>query len=245
MNNFIVQTFGVSDMTFAIIVVFWAFLFVIILGDGMEATLTTCISASITAWIIGKIGAILFILLVAVIIGLGAYFLFRDGDQTTTPNFQTTTNPNYNAFFGSTTAHATNQSYKRQPILAPAVLFHGTPSMEAATDILNHNRWLTKPHNPQGVYLSDDFNTASTYAGFKGVVVEVKSFITADMIVDHDRTTLNSDQILAQGFRLIRNKKIYIAPTPMNNKDSYFRIEGLVPIRILDRNQNPISSSLN
>jgi hypothetical protein len=117
--------------------------------------------------------------------------------------------------------------------------------MEAARDILNHNRWLIKSHYPQGVYLSDDFKTASTYAGLNGVIVEVNSYITSSMIVDYSKTTNNSDRLLAQGFRLIRNGKIFIAPTPINNNGSYFRIEGLVPIRILDRNQNPISSSLN
>ena len=68
MDNFIVNTFGVSPMTFAIVVVFWAFVFVIILGDGMAATFTTCIFASITAWLIGKLGAVVFILLVVAII---------------------------------------------------------------------------------------------------------------------------------------------------------------------------------
>ena len=232
-DNFIVQTFGVSPMTFAIVVVFWAFVFAMFFGEGMAATFATCIFASITAWLIGKIGAVVFILLVVAIIVGAISFLFRDGGRTTVPS--------YKPIAGSTTTSATSQAYQQAPKLAPAVLFHGTTTMEAATDILNRNRWLIKSHYPQGVYLSDDFNTASTYAGFKGAIVEVNSYIASHMIVEYFQTTLTSDQLLAQGFRLIRNGKIFIAPTPKNTNCRYFRIEGLLPNRILDKNGNPIS----
>jgi len=59
--------------------------------------------------------------------------------------------------------------------------------------------------------------------------------------VEQNQTTLTSEQLLAQGYRLIRDGKTFIAPTPANTNRRYIRIEGLLPVRILDRNRNPIS----
>jgi len=241
MDNFVVQTFGVSPMTFAIVVVFWAFVFAMFFGEGVAATFATCIFTSITAWLIGRLGAVLFILLVVAVVGGAIYFLFRNGGQSTTPIYQPTVTSNYSAFSGSSAAYGSSPPYQSTAKFPPTVLYHGTKTLKAARDILTHNRWLTKSHYPHGVYLSDDFYMVFTYAGLNGIVVEVNSSITSSMIVEFHETTLNSDQLLKQGFRLIRDGNIFTAPTPANTNGQYIRIEGLVPFRILDRNRNPIS----
>ncbi|MCB2141209.1 hypothetical protein KQH27_00710 [bacterium] len=244
MNELMTQPFGVSPTTFFFILGFWTLLFMIFIRNEREVVLATLFCSSLTALIIGKIGVVLFILLVATIIGVGIFFLFRGGTQTTTPIYQNTATPSYTPFSGPS-SYSTGTSYQSSFKLPPAVLYHGTRTLKAASDILSHNRWLTKPHYPQGVYLSDDFNTAASYAGLNGIVVEVQSYITADMIVEHNQSTLTSDQLLSQGYRLIRNGKVYIAPTPANTNGNYIRIEGLLPVRLLNKKGNPISATFN
>jgi hypothetical protein len=231
LDNIIEEIFGVTPATFAIVTVFWAFLFVFIFGDEMLAGFVTCIIAPISAWLIGKLGIVLFILLVIAIIILALYFLFGYGGGTTVSFYKPIAVP--------IAANSTSQSYQRASKLAPTILYHGTSTMEAATDILTRNRWIVRSHTPIGIYLSEDFSIAAGYAGASGAIVEVSCHIPAHLILDFYKMNGTSDQILSMGYRLIRNGKIFIALTP-SNKSRYYRVEGLHPIRLLDRYQNPI-----
>jgi len=143
----------------------------------------------------------------------------------------------------SSTSHATGvKAFSSTSHPAPSRLFHGTPNLEWAADIVRYNRWRINRHSPHGVYMAEDFQTAKGYAGASGYIVEINVRIPSSLVIDINQIPKSSDQVINQGYRLIRNKNIYIAPIPeIQSNGEYFRVEGIVPVRVLDNYQNPLS----
>lgn len=147
------------------------------------------------------------------------------------------------------------------PVYVGNLLYHGTPRTEFADDILFHNKFLIKDHVPQGIYVSDKFETAKGYAAISGRVVlllnEIPGIYTVDindMYKDlryrkwtqrFGRSGVSISRFIFEvlNMRLVRiYNSVFVAVVPYCRKGQYYRIEGLRPIKILDRNMNVIKS---
>lgn len=227
--------FGISTGAFVMIVGLWALIFVMLFGEDRLAGIATCVMTFITALLLRILGPWLFAVLVLFILGLFLYFIVRKPSNSGYARasyipFQSRTNSNASAF--SNVGGATTAPYK---------LYHGTPTLNAAIDIITQNRWLLKNGNREGLFMADDFKTAVVYARFKGAVVEIKVTIPPALIIKLLDMRGDNDWALDMGYRLIRNRNIYIAPTPKSmNNNKYFRVEGLRPVGLLDTKGNPI-----
>jgi len=141
------------------------------------------------------------------------------------------------------------------------LLYHGTPRPDSAHNILLHNKFLSKNHSPQGLYVSDRFENAKVYASINGNVVLLLNSIPAMYAVNIN--DVYKDPRLSQwnlsfgysGISLSRfifevlNKRlvkvsdnVLVAVVPYCHQGKYYRIEGLRPIKILDRNRNIVRS---
>lgn len=98
------------------------------------------------------------------------------------------------------------------------VLFHGTPKLEDAEDILYNNRWLIKKTagNPMGVYFYPTRELATTKSGKTGYIVV--------LLTRHAKNLTN-----------IGDNR-YVALVPRGAKGTYYQIEGIFPIRIITPN---------
>jgi hypothetical protein len=237
LDNFIENLFGINLMAFIFIAAFWALVFVIICGDDKKAGFATCVMAVITAWLSGKLGPLLFSLLIIFIIGFVILLIFKATVRK--PKSAVSLSP---SFPSSASISAGYPPFMESFNRAPAYLYHGAPSIRAASDIFIHNRWRIKNHYPNGIYMSEDFGTAAGYSGGKGAIIEIFVTIPSSMIVEQTSMIGDGDKVLDMGYRLIRNGNVYIAPVPSrNHNNGYYRIEGLSPFRVLDQNKNPIS----
>ena len=144
--------------------------------------------------------------------------------------------------------------------VVPRRLYHGT-SMEAALDIFRHNRWKAFSLYPSGIYMGD-FKTALDHAiPDSGAVVEIQVDIPPSLAVNY-KDVVNDPRyqswlkqykgdpysgeslfvIEVMEKRLIKQLNAYIAPLPVTSDDNeYYQIEGIKPLRVLDRERNQIA----
>jgi hypothetical protein len=174
-------------------------------------------------------------------------------DQTRTPNSAPT-----KGGYGNSTGVGILRSAP-PPIVVPNLLYHGTKSLVVARDILEHNRWKAFATGPSGIYMGD-FRTAASYVANDGAVVEVQVSIPAYLAVNYreiqrdprylswlqqytgDASSAESVFALqVMGKRLIKQLNAYIVPTPITQHiNRYYRVEGIIPLRLLDRNMKQI-----
>jgi len=227
--------FGISTGAFVLIVGFWALIFVVLFGEDRLAGIATCFMTVITALLLSIFGLWLFTVFVLFIVGMFIYFVAK------IPANSGSTASSFTSFQSRTNNRASILSNVDRANIAPSRLYHGTPLLDAALDIVTQNRWLVKNHYPKGIYMAEDFKTAAGYSGSKGAVVEIAATIPPTLIINLSEMPGDSNRTLDMGYRLIRNGNIYIAPTskPTNNNE-YFRVEGLRPFGLLDTKGNPI-----
>lgn len=227
---------GISSMAFVVIIFLSVIISMWLFGDNDSAVVSAIIGSFGTAWLYGKLGPLFIILLILVTVGFGIWFIVsrRIGGGF----FRSSLSQPLSAVTRVPRESLSSSDLKS----APSKLFHGTPNLRSAIDIVRHNRWRLRSHSPNGIYMSENFRTAAGYAGGSGAVVEINVFISPSMIVDIDSMQGTSKQIVAMGYRLIRDGDIYIAPTPESKgHGKYFRVEGLIPVRLLDSKGKPIS----
>lgn len=139
MDNFIENLFGINLMAFIFIAAFWALVFVIICGDDKKAGFATCVMAVITAWLFGKLGPLLFSLLIIFIIGAAILFILKATVRK--PKSAVSLSP---SFPSSASISAGYPPFMKSFNRAPAYLYHGAPSIRAASDIFIHDYWEPK-----------------------------------------------------------------------------------------------------
>lgn len=102
--------------------------------------------------------------------------------------------------------------------MQPSILYHGTPLIESAFDILLNNRWK---QGTCGVHFCSDFDYSKEFCGASGAVVEV-------IVHSYEALRRTSDIV-------------WCVSMPVSS-GSYLRIAGIKPIRLFDYNKNLISS---
>ena len=105
-----------------------------------------------------------------------------------------------------------------------------------------------------------DFNTALLYVQNDGAVVEIAVNIPPSLVVNYKDIDsdpryaswlqqytgdpINTESVFVievMGKRLIKQHNVYIAPTPITGDESeYYQVEGLTPLRLIDRSGNQI-----
>ena len=119
--------------------------------------------------------------------------------------------------YGTLGPNAPHQSHQQ---INPSILYHGT-SIENAFEIYDTKLWLVGKAVPRGIYLTDDFTIAKSYAGRKGGIVVV----SPDPNLKFNRKG--------------KHVFVYEVTNPQPNQE-YYAIQGLNPTAILSPNGTTI-----
>jgi len=193
------KTLGLPAENVIVIVVVWVVIAFVIFGldaaGGGGIVIFTTFFAFGTAYVIGKFGWVVFLLILPVIIVIliGA-FLMRLGNAV-----------------GNTSAATAAQ---------PTRLYHGT-SLETAQEIYRTGLWLIGSSRPYAIWMTTSFQTAKSYAKGSGGIIEID----------------------VSPFVPLKNLRsgIYIYEIPEAIPFSeYYKVEGLRPVGILNRNGDRI-----
>ena len=240
--------FGVSIFTVGGLTVFWAIVFIGLLGNADVIIIPVGIMVFVSIFFINTFGMMLTVFLGVTILILGVYFLLRYADEISSfgRHLSNVSKPTQKFTVSSTTpisaAHTfgipTNKNYR-----LPDILYHGTPTLTAAKDIYLNNRWRVSSSSMEhGIFMTEEFKVAARYAKSSGFIVVLKVTLPSSSIVDMSSRGFDNDQALAMGYRLMKMKNIYVALLPKKAIHSqYFRVSGITPVGILDINKNPIS----
>ena len=145
-----------------------------------------------------------------------------------------------------------------------AVLYHGTPQIDNARDIVNgRGTFIVGPGNAKGtgLYLAD-FYTAKNYAGNTGAILKIKLQIPWGQVVNYNRvltsprfvswSTINGNGnmgdnitnylINVQKKRYLKvNQNLYVALEQKTQTGERVVFPGLTVIEVLDPYGNPLS----
>jgi hypothetical protein len=141
------------------------------------------------------------------------------------------------------------------------ILYHGTPRVENAQDILNHGFLIGRGNScGSGLYLGD-LQTAMTYTKGTGVIIKVRLDAPVSQVADYNTVVNSPDfmnwssgygngnhgnnisnytvQILKKRFLRVNNN-FYVALANKTNPDERVVFEGITILGVLDAQGNPI-----
>jgi hypothetical protein len=172
---------------------------------------------------VGIIASAVFIMVAFLLM---ARYATRPGNQSTYKSIPNLTNPPQTQLTYKRPQAPTDSSYNRfydsNKTYQPTVLYHGT-SQKNAFDIYHTGAWLIGNSKPPAVWMADTIELSKIYASLSsdGAIVEVH--------VDSDL------EIESRGGGVF----IYQISDAMPNRE-YYKIEGLVPVGVLDTNGKKI-----
>ena len=210
-----VKTFGVSVTMFVIIQIFYAVIAYRIFGPTVSNGLGIIISVICTLGtilLIGHYGLMIVILPLIIALSIFCVVVFRRGFIPAVRIFT--------GIFGGNRMPAAVRGFRAtfspasQPQQQPGRLYHGT-DLKSALDIFTTGLWLVGKAVPHGVWMTDQFKVASHYSGKNGGIVIVK--VSPDIRLSNHSS----------------NVYILKVPDAVPNQE-YHRIEGLIPVGILD-----------
>jgi len=218
------KTLGLPAENVIVIVVVWVVIALIIFGFEAAGSggivFFTSFFVFITTYVIGKLGWVIFMLIlpVIIIILVGAFFMTwsnRVGPSTSSANPPPIPAPipNINPYSAPDFSWSLNTAQ-------PTRLYHGT-SLEIAQEIYRTGLWLIGSSRPYAIWMTTSFQTAKSYAKGSGGIIEI------DVSPFLQLTNLRSG--------------IYIYEIPEAIPfGEYYKVEGLRPVGILNRNGDRI-----
>lgn len=237
---------GVNMYTCFWITAFWSVLFFLILGTSNIVMIPILFAVFATIFMINFFGMILAIFMGAAILISAVYLLFRYADDISRfgKYLSNTSRPTPN-YTRSTTAPVSSAHSFGGPVgnlQVPNILYHGTPTLQAAKDIYLNNRWKVSCTSAEhGIFMAEDFNVAKNYARISGFIVVVNVTLPSSSVIDTTLRLYDNDKTLAMGYRLLKMDNIYVGLLPKKSGYSqYYRVSGITPVGIMDTSKNQI-----
>jgi hypothetical protein len=166
MEETFARAFGLSLESMIVIIAVWVLIALIIFGingAGSSAIVWfTTFFVFVTAFVVGKLGWFVFLLILAVLIIMIIAFFVWCGNTapSTSPSTLNKSNNTAPSFY-----HASET-------IQPTRLYHGT-SLEIAQEIYKTGLWLVGNSRPYAIWMTTNFEKACSYAGGSGAIVEI------------------------------------------------------------------------
>jgi hypothetical protein len=157
-----------------------------------------------------------------------------------------------------------SQGQSKPYALYTAILYHGTPALENAKDILaGRGTFVIGAGNGcgTGLYMAN-FNTACTYAGNTGVILKIKLQVPKDQIIAFDKVSTSSgftcwatkrtcsnfgDNISDYAITVLKrrflkvNENLHVALAQRTQMNERVVFQGLTVLDVLDPHGKPIN----